>query len=48
MSVNDIDREEWAAARDAAYRDGDDLFHAPNCKCRDCIADEIDYDEDYR
>ncbi len=46
MSTADIDREEWRSARIEAERDMD-LTHPLDCRCRDCIADELTED-DYR
>lgn len=47
MSVHDIDREEWLSARDTAEREFD-LVHPLDCKCRDCLRDEYDAQEEHR
>ena len=48
MSVFDIDAEEWRSAKYEAERNGDDLVHPLDCKCRDCLREEYDAQEEHQ
>ncbi len=42
------DREEWLSARYDAERNGDDMNHPLDCRCRECLLDEYDPAEEHR